>query len=77
MAVPAPTAVARALRAVSMAIQVASAAIGARMVLTVACTAVPLTASALPPLKPTQPNQSSAAPVSIIGTLCGRNAWRP
>ena len=32
--------------------------------------------SALPALKPNQPNQSRPAPSSVNGTLCGRNAWR-
>ena len=31
---------------------------------------------ALPALNPNQPNQSSPAPSSVKGTLCGRMAWR-
>ena len=32
---------------------------------------MPLAASALPALKPNQPNQSRPAPSSVNGTLCG------
>ncbi len=36
--------------------------------------AVPFAASALPALNPNQPTQSSAAPTSANGTLCGGSA---
>ena len=37
---------------------------------------MPLAASALPALKPNQPNQSRPAPSSVNGTLCGSSARR-
>ncbi len=43
---------------------------------TKASAAMPLAASALPALKPNQPNQSRPAPSSVNGTLWGRMAWR-
>ncbi len=49
---------------------------GASIVLAKASAAMPLAASALPALKPNQPNQSSPAPSSVNGTLWGRIAWR-
>ena len=55
----------------SMRAQVAAAAAGAKKVLAKAKAASPLAASALPPLKPSQPNQSSPAPRMAKGTLCG------
>ena len=42
---------------------------------TAAATAWPLLCSALPALKPVQPNQSSAVPSATKGTLCGRLWW--
>jgi hypothetical protein len=49
-------------------------AIGARKVLVKARAASSLAASALPPLKPNQPNHSSPAPSRVKGTLWGRMA---
>src|SRR5262249_38149673 len=46
-------------------------------VATNALTATPLAASALPALKPNQPNQRSAAPVSTNGRLCGGMGSEP
>jgi hypothetical protein len=47
-------------------------AAGASIVVTNARPAIGLAPSALPALKPNQPNQSSPAPSSTNGTLCGR-----
>jgi hypothetical protein len=74
MAVAAPTAVARPVLRRSSSVQTTSVAIGANMVLTKASAAEALDASALPPLNPNQPNQSSPAPSSVNGTLCGSMA---
>src|SRR3989304_5407239 len=41
------------------------------LVATNALAASPLASSALPALKPNQPNQSSAAPITVIGRVCG------
>src|SRR5207245_2170896 len=43
----------------------------ARNVFMNASTAVPFASSAEPALKPNQPNQRSAAPIIVIGRLCG------
>ena len=42
-----------------------------------ALTASPLASSALPALKPNQPNHSSAAPMTVMGRLCGGIGWWP
>ena len=76
MAVAPPTAVTFRLRVMSSSVQTTSVPIGARNVVVNASAADGLAASALPALKPNQPNQSSPAPSSVNGTLCGRNAWR-
>src|SRR4030095_7385686 len=55
----------------SASIQLSVAAAVAVLVATKAETARPFEASALPALKPNQPNQSSAAPVTVKGRLCG------
>ena len=75
--VAAPTAVNFPVRERSRSIQTESVAIGASIVLTKARAADAFAASALPALKPNQPNQSSAVPSRTNGTLCGRRAWRP
>src|SRR5499433_3493808 len=54
-----------------------AAAAVAVLVATNALTASPLAASALPALKPNQPNQRSAAPVSTKGMLCGGMGSEP
>ena len=54
-----------------IATQVTSAAAAAVFVTTNAFTAVPSAARALPALKPNHPNQSSPAPSTTSGTLCG------
>jgi hypothetical protein len=76
MPVAAPTAVALPLRARSSSVQTRRAAEGARRVFTNARAAAPFAASALPALKPNQPNQSRPAPRTVNATLWGRNAWR-
>src|SRR5438067_785471 len=42
-----------------------------------ALTARPLASSALPALNPNQPTQSSDAPITVIGRLCGCMGWCP
>src|SRR5256712_13824487 len=42
-----------------------------------ALTARPLASSALPALKPNQPNHSSPAPITVMGRLCGCIGWGP
>ena len=54
-----------------------AAAAAAMWVVTKASAAVWPAASALPALKPNQPNQSSPAPVMVIGRLWGMNFSRP
>ncbi len=49
-----------------------AAAAGAKKVFEKAYAASPFAASALPPLKPSQPNQRRPAPRMAKGTLCGR-----
>ncbi len=57
--------------------QAAAAAAGAKKVLAKPVAARPFAASALPPLKPSQPNQRRPAPRMANGTLCGRTvSWR-
>jgi hypothetical protein len=46
-------------------------------VTTIAFTASPFAASALPPLNPNHPNQSRAAPRSVIGMLWGSIEYSP
>src|SRR6188768_1671066 len=73
MAVAAPTAVALPERMMSRSVQTTSVAAGASIVVVNARAAIPFAASALPALKPNQPNQSTPAPSSVKGTLCGRS----
>src|SRR6187455_248728 len=72
MAVAAPTAVGLPDRITSRIVQTRSVAAGASIVVTNASPAIGLAASALPALKPNQPNQSSPAPSRTVGMLCGR-----
>ena len=65
-----PREVAARSRIVSQSIQPSIAA--ATVVLIQARPAMPSAAKAEPPLKPYQPNHSSAAPSITIGRLCGR-----
>src|SRR6185503_8880175 len=74
MAVAAPTAVAFCWRAASRNVQTTSVPAGASMVVVKARAADPFAATALPALKPNQPNQSRPAPSSVNGTLCGTSA---
>ena len=60
----------------SISDQTTSVPAGAIIVVTNASAAELPAESALPALKPNQPNQSMPAPSSVNGTLCGRNAWR-
>ena len=75
IAVAAPTAVGLPLRNESRKVQTTSVAAGASIVVTNARPAMPLAASALPALKPNQPNQSRPAPSSVNGTLCGSSEF--
>src|SRR5688572_2873951 len=72
MAVAAPTAVTRFDRIASQNVQTTSVAAGANIVVANARPAIGLAATALPALKPNQPNQSRPAPSRTNGTLCGR-----
>ena len=72
IAVAHPTAVGLPERIMSRNVQTMSVAAGASIVVTNASPAIGLAASALPALKPNQPNQSSPAPSSTVGMLCGR-----
>src|SRR6476469_2712672 len=72
IAVAPPTAVGLRERAMSSSVQATSVPAGASIVVVNASAAMPLAASALPALKPNQPNQSRPAPSSVNGTLCGR-----
>ncbi len=74
MPVAAPTAVTLPLRIRSSSVHTTSAAAGASMVVANASAAAGVAPSAEPALKPNHPNQSSPAPRSANGTLCGRNA---
>ena len=76
MAVAAPTAVALPVRKRSRSVQTTSVPAGASIVFTNASAAMPFAASALPALKPNQPNHRSPAPRRVNGTLWGRIAWR-
>src|SRR5688572_4622210 len=71
IAVAAPTAVGLPERSMSRNVQTTSVAAGANIVVANARPAMLFAASALPALKPNQPNQSSPAPSSVNGTLCG------
>src|SRR5918993_4659308 len=71
MAVAAPTAVGLPERIISSTVQTTSVAAGASIVVTNASPAIGLAATALPALKPNQPNHSRPAPRSTNGTLCG------
>src|SRR5947208_13120727 len=55
----------------SVNIQPSAAAAAPVLVAVNALTARPLTSSALPALNPNQPNHRSAAPMTVIGRLCG------
>src|SRR5579884_3659603 len=55
----------------AMSSQVTMATEAAVLVLTNATAATPVAASALPPLKPNHPNQSSPVPRATKGRLCG------
>src|SRR3954469_12678722 len=68
----APSVVALESRSRSTTSQPATAAAPATWVLKNATAAEPLAASADPALKPNQPNQSSPAPSTTRGMLCGR-----
>src|SRR3989338_8528602 len=61
----------------SVNIQPSAAAAAAVLVARKALAASPLASSALPALKPNQPNQSSAAPLTVIGRLWGCIGWGP
>ena len=67
----APVAVGLPIRYQSTSIQATHAKQAAVLVVTRVLTAIPFMASALPALKPNQPNQSSAAPRMTKGTLAG------
>src|SRR6185436_12700679 len=77
IAVAAPTAVTVPPRNMSISVQAASVAAGASSVFVNASVAVVPADSALPALKPNQPNHNRPAPSMVKGTLCGRIAWRP
>src|SRR5215831_3624479 len=55
----------------SVNIQASAAEAVAVLVVVKACPARPLAASALPALKPNQPNHRSPAPITVSGRLCG------
>src|SRR2546425_904423 len=57
--------------------QPGAAAAAAVFVARNALAASPLASSALPALNPNQPNQSSAAPMTVMGRLCGCMGWWP
>src|SRR6266436_1679655 len=59
----------------SVNIQPSAAAAAPVLVARKALTARPFASSALPALKPNQPNQSSPAPMTVIGRLCGCIGW--
>src|SRR5687767_7482121 len=73
IAVAQPTAVDLRERATSSSVQTTKVPAGASIVAVKASAAIGLAASALPALKPNQPNQSTPAPSSVNGTLCGRS----
>src|SRR3989454_6885794 len=61
----------------SVNIQPSAAAAAPVFVAVNALTASPLASSALPALKPNQPNHSRPAPITVIGRLCGCIGWWP
>src|ERR671923_899000 len=61
----------------SVNIQPSAAAAAPVLVAVNALAASPLASSALPALNPNQPNHSSAAPITVIGRLCGCMGWWP
>src|SRR5437762_1910807 len=61
----------------SVNIQPSAAAAAAVLVARNALAATPFASSALPALKPNQPNHRSAAPVTVIGRLWGCIGWWP
>src|SRR5438445_3462409 len=61
----------------SVNIQPSAADAAAVLVARKALAASAFASSALPALKPNQPNQSSAAPMTVIGRLCGCIGWWP
>src|SRR5688500_10334104 len=71
IAVAAPTAVGLPERNPSRNVHTTSVPAGASIVVENARPAMPLAASALPALKPNQPNHSRPAPSNTNGTLCG------
>src|SRR5262245_58061872 len=73
IAVAQPTAVGLPDRMMSSTVQTTSVPIGASIVAVKASAAIPFAATALPALKPNQPNHSTPAPSSVNGTLCGRS----
>src|SRR5262245_54973886 len=72
IAVAQPTLVGLPVRSASMPAHTTSVAAGASIVVTNARPACGLAATALPALKPNQPNHRRPAPSSTNGTLCGR-----
>src|ERR1700736_241589 len=61
----------------SVNIQPSAAAAVAVLVVMNACAARPLAASALPALKPNQPNHRRLAPITVNGRLWGGLGWGP
>src|SRR5712692_746086 len=61
----------------SVNIQPSAAAVVAVLVVMNAWAARPLAASALPALKPNQPNHRRLAPITVRGRLCGGIGWWP
>src|SRR5436190_6926832 len=61
----------------SVNIQPSAAAAAPVFVAKNALAARPLASSALPALKPNQPNHSRPAPITVIGRLCGCIGWWP
>src|SRR6058998_2190604 len=61
----------------SVNIQPSAAAAAPVLVAVNALTARPFASSALPALKPNQPNHRSPAPITVIGRLCGCIGWCP
>src|SRR5438067_10247834 len=61
----------------SVNIQPSAADAAAVFVARKALAASPLASSALPALKPNQPNHNKAAPITVIGRLCGCIGWWP
>src|SRR5208337_4519745 len=59
------------------AIQESAPAAAAVLVTTIAFTAIPFAARALPPLNPNHPNQRRPAPSRVMGILCGSMVYWP